>query len=368
MEECKRMGLKVLGPDVNQSDNLFTVNKNGEIVFGLGAIKGTGESAVQAIIIERDENGPYQDIVEFASRVNLRVVNKKTFESLALSGAFDAFGNYHRRQYLFADETNTSLIEKVIRYGNKVQTEKNAAQQSLFGEAAHAELPMPRVENCEPFSTIEKLRIEKDIVGFYISGHPLDQYKFELQHFCNTNLSHFNDLESLKGRDLRFGGIVSNYLHRFTKNGKPYGVLTLEDYEGSNSFYLFSEDYLKYKKFFELDWFLYVRGSVVTQQWKENDLEFKINEINLLGEVRERYYDGIELNMNINLISKDLIRKLESLADVYRGKGSVLVNILDENENIKVDLFSRKIRLGIDDKLIAELESIPGIGYKILSH
>jgi len=310
----------------------------------------------------------YQDIIDFASRVNLRVVNKKTFESLAMSGAFDAFGNYHRRQYLFADESNTSLIEKVIRYGNKIQTEKNAAQQSLFGDGGNAELPLPKVENCEPFSNIEKLRIEKDIVGFYITGHPLDQYKFELQHFCNTNLSQFNDLESLRGRELRLGGIVSNYSHRFTKNGKPYGVLTLEDYEGSNSFYLFSEDYLKYKQFFEIDWFLYLRGNVITQQWKENELEFKINEINLLSEVREKYYDGIELHMNINFISKDLIRKLETLADVHQGKGSVLVNILDEQENIRVDLFSRKIRLGIDDELIAELESIPGMEYKILTH
>ncbi len=368
MDECKRMGLTVLGPDVNQSDNLFTVNKDGQIVFGLGAIKGTGESAVQAIISERENNGGYQDIIDFASRVNLRVVNKKTFESLAMSGAFDAFGNYHRRQYLFADESNTSLIEKVIRYGNKIQSEKNAAQQSLFGDAGNAELPLPKVENCEPFSNIEKLRIEKDIVGFYITGHPLDQYKFELMHFCNTNLSQFNNLESLKGRELRFGGIVSNYSHRFTKNGKPYGVLTLEDYEGSNSFYLFSDDYLKYKQFFEIDWFLYIRGNVMTQQWKENELEFKINEINLLSEVREKYYDGIELHMNINLISKDLIRKLETLADAHQGKGSVLVNILDEQENIRVDLFSRKIRLGIDDKLIAELESIPGMEYKILTH
>ncbi|MBR9999847.1 MAG: DNA polymerase III subunit alpha [Cyclobacteriaceae bacterium] len=368
MEECKRMGLKVQGPDVNQSNNLFSVNRNGEIVFGLGAIKGTGESAVQAIISERETNGHYQDIINFASRVNLRVVNKKTFESLAMSGAFDGFGNYHRRQYLFVDESNSSLIEKVIRYGNKVQTEKSAAQQSLFGETNNAELPMPKVENCEPFTNIEKLRIEKDIVGFYISGHPLDQFKFELRHFCNTDLSQFSDLESLKGKELRFGGIVSNYSHRFTKNGKPYGVLTLEDYEGSNTFYIFSDDYLKYKQFFELDWFLYVRGSVVNQQWKDNELEFRFSEISLLSEVKEKYYDGIELHMNINHISKDLIERLELLADQYHGKGSVLVNIQDEQENIRVDLFARKIRLGIDDQLIAELDSIPGMEYKILSH
>jgi len=368
MDECRHMGLKVLGPDVNQSNILFTVNKKGEIVFGLGAIKGTGDSAVQAIIKEREENGIYRDIIDFASRVNLRSVNKKTFESLAMSGAFDGFGNYHRRQYIYVDESNSSLIERVIRYGNKIQSEKKAAQQSLFGDATNAELPMPKVENCEPFSNIEKLRIEKDTVGFYISGHPLDQYKFELNHFCNINLSQLNDLESLKGRELRLGGIVSAYSHRFTKNSKPYGVLTLEDYESSQTFYLFSEDYLKFKPYFELDWFLYLRGNVVSQQWKDNSLEFKINEINLLSEVKEKYYDGIEIRMNINQVSKDLIKKLEHLADEYQGRGSVMVNILDEKENIKVDLFSRKIRLGIDDRMIAEIEAIPEIEYRILTH
>jgi DNA polymerase-3 subunit alpha len=367
MDECKRMGLKVLGPDVNQSNNLFSVNREGEILFGLGAIKGTGEAAVQAIITERETNGGYKDIIDFASRVNLRVVNKKTFESLAMSGAFDGFGNYHRRQYLFVDEASSSLIEKVIRYGNKLQSEKTAAQQSLFGESGRAELPMPKVENCEPYTNIEKLRIEKDVVGFYISGHPLDQYRFELQHFCNTTLSRFSDLESLKGKDLRFGGIVSNYSHRFTKNGKPFGTLTLEDYEGSFTFFLFSDDYLKYKQFFELDWFLYARGNVVNQQWKDNELEFRFSEISLLSEVREKYYDGIELHMNINLISSDLIERLESLAGQHQGKGSVLVNVMDEQENIRVDMFSRKFRLGIDDELIAALDSIPGMDYKILS-
>jgi DNA polymerase III subunit alpha len=368
MDECKRMGLKVLGPDVNQSNNLFSVNRHGGILFGLGAIKGTGESAVQAIINERETNGPYKDIIDFASRVNLRVVNKKTFESLAMSGAFDGFGNYHRRQYLFVDDTNTSLIEKVIRYGNKYQTEKSAAQQSLFGDSGRAELPMPKVENCEPFTNIEKLRIEKDIVGFYISGHPLDQYRFELQHFCNTHLSQFSDLETLKGKELRFGGIVSSYSHRFTKNGKPFGTLTLEDYEGSFTFFLFSDDYLKYKQYFESDWFLYVRGNVVNQQWKDNELEFKFSEITLLSEVKEKYYDGIELHMNINLISADLIERLESLAGQYQGKGSVLVNVMDDENNIRVDMFSRKFRLGIDKELIAALDSIPGMEYRILSH
>ena len=250
MDECRRMGIKVLGPDINHSSTSFTVNEKDEILFGLGAIKGTGDAAVEAIIIEREEHGAYADIFDFASRVNLRTANKKTFESLAMSGAFDGIGEIHRRQYLHSDENGTSLIEKAIKYGNKFQAEKNASQQSLFGGSSGESLPLPKIEQCEPFTNIEKLKIEKDVVGFYISGHPLDQYKFELKHFCNTHLGEFSDLSNLKGKEIRIGGIVSGFAHRITKKGKPFGILTIEDYESTYSFYLFSDDYLKFKKVF----------------------------------------------------------------------------------------------------------------------
>jgi DNA polymerase-3 subunit alpha len=240
MDECKRMNIKVLGPDINHSGTLFTVNERDEILFGLGAIKGTGDAAVEAIIHERELHGEYKDIFDFSGRVNLRTANKKTFESLAMSGAFDGFGEIHRRQYLCADDNNSSLIEKAIKYGNKAQAEKNASQQSLFGKTSNASLPLPKIESCEPFSNIEKLKIEKEVVGFYISGHPLDQYKFELKHFCNTHLGEFGELEQLKGKEIRLGGIVSNYAHRMTKKNNPFGILTLEDYESSYSFYLLS--------------------------------------------------------------------------------------------------------------------------------
>jgi len=368
MDECKRMGIKVLGPDINHSSILFTVNQNDEILFGLGAIKGSGEAAVEAIIKDRDENGIYKDVFDFASRVNLRAVNKKTFESLSMSGAFDAFDNLHRKQYIFADESNSTLIEKAIKYGNKLQSEKEAAQQSLFGGESNVDLPLPKVENCEPFSNIEKLKIEKEIVGFYISGHPLDQFKFELKHFSNTNLSQFNNLEQLKGREVRFGGMVSSYAHRLTKNGKPYGVLTIEDYEGAFSFYLFSDDYLKYKKYFESDWYLFVRGSVMPQKWKDNELEFKISEIDLLGEIRDKYLDGIELDMKIEDVTDSFITAIAELAEKNPGKGSLMFNIRDKSENISVDLFSRKVRIDINNELIDRIETMPGMEYRILSH
>jgi DNA polymerase-3 subunit alpha len=368
MDECRRMGIKVLGPDVNHSNTLFTVNEKDEILFGMGAIKGTGDAAVEAIIREREKNGLYQDIFDFATRVNLRAVNKKTFESLAMSGAFDGFGNIHRRQYLFTDNNNSSLIEKAIKYGHKMQAEKNASQQSLFGASQGESLPLPKIESCEPFSNIEKLKIEKDVVGFYITGHPLDQYKFELDHFCNANLGQFGALENLKGKELRLGGIVSGYAHRVTKKGNPFGILTLEDYESTYSFYLFSDDYLKFKKYFETDWYLFIRGMVTSRKWNENELEFKIQEIDLLNEVREKYLDGIELFVDIHDITDNFISRISDLAERNPGKGSLLFNISDAKENYKVDMFSRKVRLGISNELICEIEAIPGMEYKILMH
>lgn len=368
MDECRQMGIRVLGPDVNQSEMLFTVNPSGEVLFGLAAIKGTGDAAVLAIISERNEHGKYKNIFDFAGRVNLRSVNKKTFESLALSGAFDSFGNYHRRQYIHIDESKTTLIEKAIRYGNKMQSEKNTAQQTLFGKGKISDLPLPKIDDCKPFSSIEKLKIEKDVVGFYISGHPLDQFRFEIKHFCNASLGQFRDLESLRGKELRIAGIVTNFAHRFTKNGKPYGILTIEDYENAHAFYLFSDDYLRFKKFFEQDWFLFLRGHVVPRQWRDNELEFKISEIDLLNDVRDKYCDGIELHMNLASIDQELIRRLEKISGDFPGKGSLLFNIHDQQEELKVDLFSRNIRLDISGKLVKELDSIPGMDYRILSH
>jgi DNA polymerase-3 subunit alpha len=368
MDECRRMGIKVLGPDINHSSTLFTVNENDEILFGLGAIKGTGDAAVEAIIDERELNGEYKDIFEFAGRVNLRNANKKTFESLAMSGAFDGTGDYHRRQYLYTDDNNSSLIEKAIKFGNKMQAEKNASQQSLFGDANNQSLPLPKIENCEPFSNIEKLKIEKEVVGFYISGHPLDQYRFELNHFCNANLGEFDELEKLRGKEVRLGGIVSNYAHRVTKKNNPFGIMTIEDYESTYSFYLFSDDYLRFKKYFETDWFLFIRGFVTPRKWNENELEFKIQDIDLLSEVREKYLDGIELFVEVNDITDNFISKISDLTERNPGKGSLLFNITDSKDNLKVDMFSRKVRIGISDEMINEIESMPSMKYKILMH
>lgn len=366
MEECSHQWIKVLGPDINESGLNFEVNKDGEIRFGLGAIKGAGEAAVQAIIHERKE-GPYKDIFDFAKRVNLRAVNKKTFECMAMSGAFDCFHDYHRRQFLFEPENDINLIEKVIKYGNKEQSEKNAAQQSLFGGENGMQIPVPKVPNCEPYGEIEKLKIEKEVVGFYISGHPLDQFKFEIETFARNSFTDLQDLENRIGMEMCFGGIVTEVAHRVTKNGKPFGILTMEGYEDNHTFYLFSDDYIRFKEFMVNGWFLYIKGVVVTKQWGDQRPEFKINNIQLLSEIREKLSKTVQINLKPQSINEEIIDQIEEILARHPGKCSFKVNLMEESENISVDLLSRKFLVSPNDELLDALQDIPEIQCQVSS-
>lgn len=358
MEECRHQGIKVLGPNINESGLNFEVNKDGEIRFGLGAIKGAGEAAVQAIIQERD-NGPYKDIFDFSTRVNLRAVNKKTFECMAMSGTFDCFEEYHRRQFLFEPENDMNLIEKVIRYGNKEQSEKNAAQQSLFGGENGLQIPVPKVPNCEPYGELEKLKIEKEVVGFYISGHPLDQFKFEIETFARNKIADLQELDTRVGTELSVAGIVTEVAHRVTKNGKPFGILTIEGYDDSNTFYLFSDDYLRFKEFMVDGWFLFVKGVVVTKQWGDQRPEFKINSIQLLSEIREKLSKSVQVHIKPALLDAAIIHQIEEIVERHPGKCSFKINLVEESEKISVDLLSRKFMVSPNDDLLNSLEEIP---------
>ena len=349
---------------MNESGLNFEVNRDGEIRFGLGAIKGAGEAAVMAIINER-ENGHYKDIFEFARRVNLRAVNKKTFECLAMAGAFDCFHEHHRRQFLFEPENDISLIEKVIKYGNKEQTEKNAAQQSLFGGENGLEVPVPKVPDCEPYGEIEKLKIEKDVVGFYISGHPLDQFTFEIDTFTNNKFSELQDLDSRIGSEMSLAGIVTEVVHRVTKTGKPFGILTIEGYEDSHTFYLFSDDYIKFKEFMVVGWFLYLKGIVITRQWGDQRPEFKISSIQLLSEIREKLSKSIQVDIKPTAVNEEIINQIEEILVNNPGKCSFKVNLVEEKENISVDLLSRKFMVNPNDTLLNSLKNLPEIEYKV---
>jgi DNA polymerase-3 subunit alpha len=369
MEECRRMGLQVLGPDVNESKSGFTVNAQGEIRFGMAAIKGAGTAAVEEIIKERISKGPYKNIFEFAKRVNTRTLNKRSMEALAMAGSFDCFKEHHRRQYLEAPDGDVSLIEKASRYAQKIQQEEDSAQVNLFGgNSGTAEIPLPSVASMEPFSQIQQLNIEKEVVGLFISGHPLDQYQLEIDSFTNATLTALNDLEALKGKnELRMAGSVASFAHRTTKNGKPFGTLTVEDYHGAFTFFLFGEDYVKFKQYFMTGWFVFISGVVIQKKWStENELEFKINSITLLSEVRGRMIKGLKVNINLDDLTLDLMEKLEIITAKYKGDAKLFIEVLDKQENISLELFSKKIKVDPSADLINELKLLPEVAYKIM--
>jgi len=364
MEECKRMGVRVLGPDVNESFFKFAVNNKGEIRFGLGAVKGVGEGAVQAIVDERKSEGNYTAFDDFVQRVDLRSANKRTLESIAYAGGFDSFG-ITRSQY-FAREQDYTYIEKMIRFGNKLQDAANSNQFNIFGDAEEANIQSPVPPNVAPWGTMELLSKEKEVVGIYISGHPLDDYKLEIDNFCNANLSMLNNMDKVKGKDLRFAGVVTNVEHKETKTGKPFGVLHIEDYKGTFNFYLFSDDYIDYKAYFTIGWLLHVSGKV-KKKFYNDDLEFKISSIDLLSELIDKEVRDIVLRVDINDINETLVEDVVHLVSENKGKHSLVVNIVDYLNKYEVDLLSRKMKVNLDKSFMQQIGELNQLKLKIKS-
>ena len=361
IEECRSMGINVLGPHVNESGVYFEVNKNGEIRFGLGAIKGAGESAVEAIIQERDLHGPYADIFDFARRANQRSVNKKTFECLALSGAFDCFIDIHRRQYVYSNNGEPSLIEKAIRFAAKLQQEEQSAQVSLFGGGSATPMPKPKIEPVEPFNNIEKLNLEKEVVGIYISGHPLDNFRFELETFTNAQCSLLGDMEKIEGTELKLGGLVSNVDHRTTKTGKPFGRFTLDDYSGSYTFTLFGEDYLKHRTYMNIGWFLFIEGAAIRNTWGQQNLEFKIRHIDLLNDLGTKRSKGLQVKVNAADVTSELIGKIENVCAEFKGDVPLYLKLSDTSENLSLELLSRKFRISPGNEMVKQMKKVADV-------
>jgi len=356
IEDCKSYGLKVLGPHINESGVYFEVNKAGEIRFGLGAIKGAGDSAVQAIIDEREANGFYEDIFAITKRLSSKSVTRKTYECLAQSGAFDCFEGIHRRQYIYSKESDSTLIEKAMRYASKTQLEEESSQVSLFGGTATVAMPKPRVEQVEPFNEIEKLNLEKQVVGIYISGHPLDNFRFELDSFSNITCQQLNDIETLLGKETKVGGVITGVEHRTTKTGKPFGKFTLEDYSGNYTFTLFSEDYLKFKNFMNTGWFVLVEGAIVKNSWGQQNVEMKIRSIELLNEIGVKRCKGFQVKLNSTEISKELIASIETVCAEFSGNTPFFLKIKDEQENISLELLSRKYRINPINDMVKQMK------------
>ncbi len=368
MDECKRMRIPVLGPDVNESKQKFTVNKNGEIRFGLAAIKGVGSNAVDLIIQEREKNGEFKDLWDFIERVDLHIVNKKNLEALVLSGALDGLaGDMHRSQFFAPTNGDASFIEGIIKYGNRVKEIKNSVQQSLFGDTAAETVAKPVVPEVEEWARLERLNKEKALIGIYLSEHPLDEFKYEIETYCNATLAQFDDINKLKGRDLRIAGIVTSAVEKTTKNGKPYGNLTIEDYTDTLNITLFSKDYLNFKEYFTVGYSLLIEGKVQPRFGREgNELEFKPLKMELLHEAKDKMIKSIDIKLRIDRLTQELITEIENLAQKNKGNKSLKFLVYEPTTKVWVQLFSRSHKVNPVKEFIEFLDKHPDVEYRIV--
>ena len=370
MEECRRMKQMVFGPDVNLSYKKFTVDKNGDIRFGMAAIKNVGEGAVENIITEREENGPYKGIYDFVERVDLRAVNRKTFEALAQAGAFDLFKEVsHRAQFFETNDSGETFIESILRYGNLFKNDITSNQNTLFGAMNEdVEISKPAILQAESWGNLEKLNREKELVGIYLSSHPLDEYKIEMRNFCNSAVADLNDLNSIEGKEVSLGGIVTAVRSGITKNNKPFGGFTIEDYSGSYEFMFFGKDYLEFKNYCTEGYTLYIKGRVQRRTWGkevEKPLEYKVNSVQMLGDLRESLLKSISIKLPIDTIDEKMIAELRGKIEENEGKAILKFLIFDPEKKIWVQMFSRSHRVDVSNDLIDYLENNPVFEYKL---
>ncbi len=384
LEECKRQNIKVLGPDVNESGVFFDVNKDGQIRFGLGAIKGTGEAATYAILEER-KNGLFENVFNFAKRVSLRTVNKKTFEALAQSGGFDCFEDTHRAQFFHTEPgESVTFLEKVIRYGNNAQESLHSAQVSLFGSSSNAmEVSTPKMPIVEPWDELIKLKLERDVVGIYLSGHPLDQFRLEIENFCNCPLKLVNETiqkcaEDKRGKEVTMAGIVTAVRTGQTKKAEPFGIFTIEDYDGSYEIGLFGKKYIEFSNYMRQGEFLFIRGKFELRWAKLNELkqfpaasisdsDFQFNplEISLLTEIRDKYTKGIKMSMAVEMLDTSKLSKIEQILADHPGS-CFLQFCLTSNENIKLDMKSMKVKVAPTNEFLKEIAEVEGLTVEVL--
>ena len=368
MDECKQMGIATLGPDVNESYEKFGVNHHGEIRFGLGAIKGMGESAAQAIISEREKNGPYKDIYDFAQRINFASVNRKAFESLALSGGFDSFG-IRREDYFAVNSKGEQFLDVLVRYGQLYQQEMAQMQNSLFGAFGDgveiAVPPVPKTD--ERWSDIERLNKERDLVGIYLSAHPLDEYKVILDNLCNTRCAELADRgAALKDReDVTLGGVVTGVQQKFGKNNKPWGIVTLEDFEGSGELVLFGDDWLNLNGKFIEGAAVYVTGKMQARFYNNDQKELKVTNVELLQTVKERAVDRITISMVADQLDEQIVADLSEIISSHPGKTQLFFQLRDSQGKNHVLLHSKKGGVDVRHTLIDYIERHDMLDYKI---
>ena len=355
MDECKNLGMSVMGPDVNESDLNFTVNNEGNIRFGLGGVKGVGEGAVEAIVNERKANGKFKGLFDFMERVNLTACNKRAVESLALAGAFDSFSDIHREQLFVENSKGEPVLETILRYGNKYQTDAALLKNSLFGGLDAVDITKPEVPYAPEWSPLEKLNKERDLIGMYLSAHPLDEFEFEINHICNATTVDLKDLTHLKGKSLKIGGMVTSLRHgTAAKSGNPYGIFTLEDYNGAFEFALFGKNYVEYSKYMIKDLYLFIHA-VVQQRGSDfkkvvepdAPLELKIQSIELFRDIKDKLINTLTVTIPIQHLTEDFAVEFTDMMLKNKGKINVYINIVDEFSPNKVVLFARQHRVQV---------------------
>ena len=365
MDECKAMGIQTKGPDVNESNLKFTVNTQGDIRFGLGAVKGVGESAVQSIIEERRTNGPFKGIFDFVQRVNLNACNKKNMECLALSGALDSFPELKREQYFVPNAKGEIFLETLMRYGNRYQTDQAAAANSLFGGDNVVDIATPEILPAERWGDLERLNRERDLVGIYLSAHPLDQYSIVLEHVCNTHMAELDDKAALAGRDITMGGIVTAVRRGTSKNGNPYGIVKLEDYSGSAEIPFWGNDWVTFQGYLSEGTFLFIKARCQPKQWKPDELDLKITSMELLPDVREKLVERITISIPLDSLDSALIMELSTLIKDHPGTTELYFKVIDSEQNMHIDLFSRPTKLSVGKELVSFIKEKPELDFRI---
>ncbi|MEO6949960.1 MAG: DNA polymerase III subunit alpha [Ginsengibacter sp.] len=367
MEECKDMGLKVLGPDINESQKGFAVNKKGEIRFGFKGMKGVGESAIENIIEEREKHGTFSSIFDLIKRVNQRTVNKKSLESLAYAGAFDCFNNFHRAQFFFmVPGENINSLEKIIRFGNQYQAQLHSSTNTLFGDLQMADVTPPTIPDCEPWPLVKLLDFEKDVTGMYMSGHPLDNFKFQMKHYSLSSIETFNEYknsiteQTQAGKAFKIAGLVTSAQHRVSKSGSKFGVFTIEDYTSKMELMLWQEDYIKFNNYLETGMVVCLNGSF-RRRFATSNCEFKISSICLLESLMGSITKQIQIDVDAKKVSREFVNFMEDNVNRYPGVSTLKFCVRDTSSDLKFGMYTLGNGFEMNDEMATYLQEIPDI-------
>ena len=366
MDECRAMGVPTLGPDVNESRQKFSANKKGEIRFGISAIKGVGGAAADAIIAEREKNGPYKDVFDFIQRVNLGAVNRKGVESLVLSGAFDSFKAMKREDFFAKNAKGEAFIDTLVRYGQTYQMEQSQMRNSLFGGDNEVEIATPPIIKGDRWSDIERLNRERDLVGIYLSAHPLDEYRIVLDNLCNTRCAELADVQALAGREaVAIGGIVTGIKSKFTKTGKPCGFVTIEDFEGSGELAMFGEEWGRWSGMFKEGCAVYINAKCQQRFRDSKFYDLKVQRIEYLQTVKDKAIDRITISMLADGLTSQVVDELNAIICDNPGSTKLFFQLHDANGKNHVLLRSRSRSVDVKQGLIDFIEQTPALDYKI---